>query len=159
MSIYPSEPAPLLTIDGHLIIFKPPKWTPLNEIPRWMPGTWYDVGERIMGWHNRVMWCQNSGFSGYGISGGPYSGGNEPHWPEMQSCTTVDNNLVWCCEGFPYPPAVPFTNVNKFGTNPCGEVFLNLNVSEYLVEAPAKAQVEKEEVTAWDLDLIEEREV
>lgn len=85
-----------------------------------------------MGWHNRVMWCQNSGFSGYGISGGPYSGGNEPHWPEMQGCTTVDNNLVWCCEGFPYPPAIPFT---------------------------AKAQVEKEEVTAWDLDLIEEREV
>ena len=71
---------------------------PDSGLDRWYPGTYYAKGERIIGSHGRVQIAICNGMSGYGASGV-----DEPYWPEMEGCTTLDGTLVWKCEGFPLP--------------------------------------------------------
>lgn len=62
----------------------------------WTPATFFSRGERILGNHGRWMIAECAGITSYGTSGI-----DEPHWPEMEGSTTLDNSIVWKCEGFP----------------------------------------------------------
>lgn len=68
---------------------------PDSTPPRWCPATGYGRGERILGNHGRWLIAECAGMSRCGSMSL-----DEPHWPEMEGCTTVDGTIVWKCEGF-----------------------------------------------------------
>lgn len=72
------------------------KYLPAKDLDRWRPGSFYDMGDRILASNGRVQIAECAGMSNYGTSGI-----DEPHFPEMEGCTTLDGTIVWKSEGFP----------------------------------------------------------